>query len=75
MIKARIDNRKSIPWWAALGAPLVGIPLLVALLALTAPAEQISAIDEDAVVHSEQLEVQTVEHAVEGLIEAPRLEI
>ena len=58
-----------------MGAPLIGIPLLVALLALTVPSEQISVIEEDAVVHSEQLEVQAVEHSVEGLIEAPLLEI
>ena len=34
LIQARIDNRTSGPWWVALGAPLLGVPILVALLTL-----------------------------------------
>ena len=34
MIHAHIDNRSAVPWWAAFGAPLIGVPILVALLAL-----------------------------------------
>ena len=34
MIQARIEHRRSAPWWAAFGAPLLGVPILVALLAL-----------------------------------------
>ena len=30
----RIDHRKAAPWWVAFGAPLLGVPMLVALLAL-----------------------------------------
>ena len=74
MIQARIPNRKSIPWWAALGAPLLGVPLLVALVALTAPTERISAIDEDPSVRCERLDVRTVEHSPDGLIEAALFE-
>lgn len=31
-------NRAGTTWWAAVAAPLVGVPLLVGMLALTAPA-------------------------------------
>lgn len=34
MISAHIDRKSAVPWWAAFGAPLVGVPLLVGLLAL-----------------------------------------
>lgn len=27
-------EKSAVPWWAAFGAPLVGVPILVALLAL-----------------------------------------
>ncbi len=74
MIQARRPNRKSIPWWAALGAPLIGIPLLVALVALTAPTERISAIDEDPSVRCERLDVRSVEYSLDGLIAAELFE-
>ncbi len=34
MIRAGINHRKTAPWWVAFGAPLVGVPIIVALLAL-----------------------------------------
>lgn len=37
MIHAHIDETKTVPLWAALGAPLLGVPLMVAALALVAP--------------------------------------
>lgn len=37
MINARIEHRRAAPAWVALGAPLIGVPLLVGLLALAAP--------------------------------------
>lgn len=35
----RLDETRqsAVPWWAAFGAPLVGVPLLVGLLALGSP--------------------------------------
>ena len=29
-----LNDKSAVPWWAAFGAPLVGVPLLVGLLAL-----------------------------------------
>lgn len=37
MIQAHIDRESGIPWWAAFGAPLLVVPLMVALLAIWAP--------------------------------------
>jgi hypothetical protein len=33
MSRAMLDDRSAVPWWAAFGAPLVGVPLLAGLLA------------------------------------------
>ena len=40
MIQARLSDRKRAPIWAVVGVPLVAVPMLVALLAWTAPADQ-----------------------------------
>lgn len=34
MIQAEIQHRKTAPWWVAFGAPLIGVPIMIALLAL-----------------------------------------
>ena len=34
MIQTGIQHRKTAPWWVAFGAPLIGVPVMVALLAL-----------------------------------------
>ncbi len=34
MMKAHLEKESAVPWWAAFGAPLLGVPLLVALLAV-----------------------------------------
>lgn len=59
MIHARISERRAVPWWAAVGGPLVGVPLLIALLALVSPNEPASAPEPDAAA-IEQVEVLTV---------------
>jgi len=46
MILAHVEKTSAVPWWAAFGAPLVGVPLLVALLSLGAPKNaQSNAVD------------------------------
>ncbi len=38
-MKAHIDQASAVPWWAAFGAPLIGVPLMILLLALGAPGD------------------------------------
>ncbi len=39
MMNAHLSEKRAVPWWAAIGAPLVGVPLMVGLLALVAPKD------------------------------------
>lgn len=34
MLSGTLQKKTAVPWWAAFGAPLIGVPVLVALLAL-----------------------------------------
>ena len=65
MIHAHIDEKKGVPLWASIGVPLLGVPIMVALLALTAPAERAPVGEAEAGVRTEQVEAHTVEQAVE----------
>lgn len=56
-----LSQEKSTPWWAVVGAPLVGIPILVALLAFAAPAKQANAATDEAM---EQVEAVQPHEAV-----------
>lgn len=50
MTGAYIDRKRSVPIWAALGAPLLGVPLIVGLLAVASPDRGEPANAPDAVV-------------------------
>lgn len=53
MIRNHIDEKRIAPAWAIVGAPLVGIPVLVALLALASPGTPATDQDTGSVVSSE----------------------
>jgi len=59
MVRITGTRESAVPWWAAFGAPLVGVPLLVGLLALGTPEEPAQAGEPgaDAALTSEQVEV------------------
>lgn len=62
------DRESRIPLWAALGAPLVGVPLLVALLALgTSGPEQRGDRIETGPVPAD-IEAESTEAAVDVTI-------
>lgn len=77
MMNPHITNEKTaVPWWAAFGAPLLGVPLLVGLLALSAPAEPAPAPgpgdDGPAFVADDVEEPTPAEIAVTALLEDGR---
>lgn len=60
MIRAHRSDGKSVSIWAAIGAPFIGVPVMVALLALTAPGDR-AAVGIDAPVVEEQINVEPVD--------------
>ncbi|MCH7531487.1 MAG: hypothetical protein IIB36_06925 [Gemmatimonadetes bacterium] len=63
MLNTHISERREVPLWAALGAPLIGVPLMVALLALTAPKQETPVDAPEAGATTELVEEQVVDHA------------
>ena len=57
MIQTNGHKAAAAPMWVAIAAPLVGVPLMVALLALTAPVPQQSGAETAVTVPAEQVEV------------------
>ena len=63
MLNTHVNERREVPLWAAVGAPLLGVPLLVALLAVTAPKQEMPVDEAKADATTEQVEDQAVDHA------------
>ena len=63
MLNTHIRERGDVPLWAAIGAPLIGVPLMVALLALTAPKQETPVDGPEASATTEHVADQTVDHA------------
>ena len=64
MLITRRRGRGKGPLWAAIGAPAIGVPLMVALLALTAPKHETPADAADPGAMTERVERQPVDHAL-----------
>lgn len=72
MIHAHIDKNRGIPWWAVVGAPMVGVPALVGLLALIAPGEQAADEMDDLDFAVEQIEGEPMSN---NMMEPQALEV
>jgi hypothetical protein len=57
MNRVGLHHRDGPSAWAVIGAPLVGVPLLVMLLAVTAPADPAPEFDPEGAIRTEAVEV------------------
>ena len=59
------------PLWAVIGAPLVGVPLMVALLALGSRSTVDAAVEPDVGYQIEHVDAAQVEPATEAEVSLP----
>ena len=62
MLNTNVGGRREVPLWA-LGTPLIGVPVMVALLALGAPKLETPVDGSEESARTEQVERQAVDHA------------
>jgi hypothetical protein len=62
MLNTHMSKERELPLWA-IGAPAIGIPLMVALLALTAPKYERPVDGADLGAPTEQVERQAAHQA------------
>ena len=62
MLNTHMTKEREVSLWA-IGAPAIGVPLMVALLSLTAPTQETPADEADMGTTSEQVARQTVDDA------------
>ncbi len=60
MLNTRMTKEREVPLWA-IGAPTIGVPLMVALLSLTAPEHETPVDGADLGATTEQVERQAVD--------------
>ncbi len=62
MLNTHMTKEREIPFWA-IAVPAIGVPLMVALLALTAPTHETPVDEADMGTTTEQVARQTVDDA------------
>ena len=62
MLNTQMIKGREVPLWA-IGATAIGVPLMVALLALTAPKQETPVEWPEAGATTGQLEDQAIDHA------------
>ena len=63
MTQMKLTKEHAPPLWAVLGAPLIGVPVMVALLALGAPKAEAPAVETVPAWVTEQVDTHVVESA------------
>jgi len=56
-----MKNEKTLPLWAALGAPLIGVPLMVGLLSVVAPKAEAPAEEPTPALVTEPVDTHVVQ--------------
>lgn len=65
MTRVRLKKDRSAPLWVVLGAPLVGVPLMVGLLSLVAPQRPATTTGPEIGAAVEHVRVQADDSGVE----------
>jgi hypothetical protein len=73
MTYAQINKERAVPWWAICGAPRVGVPVVVAVLALVAPEQHTAGEGHDVDFAAEHMEIDSVSHILEAQVPVVRL--